>query len=123
MTQNASRTRRSRRVAASPQIHIPHSSWNRVERVPESAAPCEQKLAKSQNDQQYPCQNAPRNKRRFRNENNGEPGWIRTSDQQLRRLLLYPSELRARERRRSALACLKIQCVHCPRREYLKLSE
>nr|WP_176392198.1 hypothetical protein [Sphingomonas sp. CDS-1] len=39
MTQNASRTRRSRRVATSPQIHIPHSSWNRVERVPESAAP------------------------------------------------------------------------------------
>jgi hypothetical protein len=32
------------------------------------------------------------------NENNviGRPGWTRTSDPQLRRLMLYPPELRAR---------------------------
>jgi hypothetical protein len=27
---------------------------------------------------------------------NGDPGWIRTSDHQLRRLVLYPTELRDR---------------------------
>ena len=26
----------------------------------------------------------------------GDPGWIRTSDPQLRRLMLYPAELRGR---------------------------
>jgi len=39
MTQNASRTRRQRRFVNNPQIHIPHSSWTRVERGPERAAP------------------------------------------------------------------------------------
>ena len=29
-------------------------------------------------------------------ENIGDPGWIRTSDPQLRRLVLYPAELRGR---------------------------
>lgn len=53
--------------------------------APGNAAPCERTAAKSQNDQQYACQNTSRNKRRFHNEINGEPGWIRTSDQQLRR--------------------------------------
>ena len=32
---------------------------------------------------------------KFFNKNNGEPDRIRTCDQQLRRLLLYPAELRA----------------------------
>lgn len=39
MTQNVTRTRRQSRFGTSPQIHIPHSSWARVERTPESAAP------------------------------------------------------------------------------------
>src|SRR5215208_5907732 len=29
-------------------------------------------------------------------EGGGDPGWIRTSDPQLRRLMLYPAELRGR---------------------------
>src|SRR4029079_12270884 len=38
----------------------------------------------------------------------GDPAWIRTRDPQLRRLMLYPSELRGRagRRPRSAIACL-----------------
>ncbi|AEG47986.1 hypothetical protein Sphch_0286 [Sphingobium chlorophenolicum L-1] len=39
MTQNASRIRQRRRAGSSPQIHIPHSSWSRVERTPERTAP------------------------------------------------------------------------------------
>ncbi|MEV4934508.1 MULTISPECIES: hypothetical protein [unclassified Sphingobium] len=39
MTQNAIRTRRQRPFGASPQIHIPHSSWNRANRSAEGAAP------------------------------------------------------------------------------------
>ncbi|WP_313808500.1 hypothetical protein [Sphingobium sp.] len=39
MTQNATHIRRQRRFGASPQIHIPHSSWTRPERAPESTAP------------------------------------------------------------------------------------
>lgn len=62
---------------------------------PGNAAPRERVLAKSQNDQQHACRNEFWNKGRFRNENSGEPGRIRTCDQQLRRLLLYPAELRA----------------------------
>ena len=33
---------------------------------------------------------------RQRIEKSGDPGWIRTSDPQLRRLMLYPAELRGR---------------------------
>jgi hypothetical protein len=93
--------------------------------APEISAPRERATAKSQNDRQHACQNAARNKRSFRNEINGEPGRIRTCDQQLRRLLLYPAELRARNcRRRREAGCAGLpQCVHWPTRLKRKLSE
>lgn len=55
--------------------------------APGNAAPHERMAAKCQNEQQYPCQNAPENKEEFMNKINGEPGRIRTCDQQLRRPL------------------------------------
>ena len=36
-------------------------------------------------------------------EEGGDPGWIRTSDPQLRRLMLYPAELRDRFKAESSL--------------------
>ncbi|WP_197707420.1 MULTISPECIES: hypothetical protein [Sphingobium] len=41
MTQYSPRTRKRRRLAGGQQIHIPHSSWSRVERAPERTAPVE----------------------------------------------------------------------------------
>ncbi len=46
----------------------------------------------------------------------GDPGRTRTSNPELRRLVLYPVELRGRNRARP------IQCVHNPLRVNLKLS-
>src|SRR3954449_159375 len=51
-------------------------------------------------DREYPWAAAwcPRDKQESQLEGSA-PGWTRTTDPQLRRLLLYPAELRARGRR------------------------
>ena len=54
----------------------------------------------------------------------GAPWWTRTTDPQLRRLLLYPTELRAPvPETNSAVSASRSQCVQLVSRVYLKLSE
>jgi hypothetical protein len=54
-------------------------------------------------------------------ETNGDPGRTRTCDQQLRRLSLYPAELRDRISLNGPAGA--VQCVQAPTRLNLKLSE